>query len=111
MAQFGLSRVTLLHVLGGSESQLGQAEKTGRSGLKRLQARLIASGVPEVYSQLSRGHPAPEIQQALQIGDYSLVLMGTLGKSLFNETLLGGVAHNVARLAECPVLLIPRESS
>ena len=111
MAQFGLSRVTLLHALGGSGSQLGQAEKTARSGHKLLQARLIASGVPEVYSQINRGHPAPEIQQALQSGDYSLVLMGTLGKSLLSETLLGGVACNVAGFAPCPVLLIPRESS
>jgi nucleotide-binding universal stress UspA family protein len=48
--------------------------------------------------------------EALQTRDYSLVLMGTVGKSLIGETLLGGVSNSVARLAPCPVLLIPPES-
>ncbi len=108
MARFGLSRVTLLHALVGFESRFGRDSEAAQSGLKQLQARLIASGVPEVYTQLKTGHPTSEIQEALQTGNHSLVLMGTLGKSLLSETLLGGVAHNVARLAPCPVLLIPR---
>jgi nucleotide-binding universal stress UspA family protein len=110
MVPLGLARVTLLHTFVDFESRSGRATLTAHGCLKRLQARLIASGVPEVYTRLKTGHPTFEIQEALQTGNYSLVLMGTVGKSLVSETLLGGVAHNVAMLAPCPVLLIPRAS-
>jgi nucleotide-binding universal stress UspA family protein len=110
MVPLGLSRVTLVHALGGSESPSGQAGEAALGCLKQLQARLIASGVPEVCCQLSKGDAAYEIREAMKIGNYSLVLMGTMGKSLLGETFLGGVALNVARLARCPVLLIPRGS-
>jgi nucleotide-binding universal stress UspA family protein len=33
--------------------------------------------------------------------------MGTQGKGFIKELFLGSVAHNVARLAPCPVLLVP----
>jgi nucleotide-binding universal stress UspA family protein len=36
--------------------------------------------------------------------------MGTQGKGFIKEIFLGSVAHNVSRLAACPVLLIPPES-
>jgi nucleotide-binding universal stress UspA family protein len=32
--------------------------------------------------------------------------MGTQGKGFIQELFLGSVAHNVSRLAPCPVLLI-----
>ncbi len=54
-----------------------------------------------------RGHPVPVILEALEIGGHSLVLMGTLGKSVLAEALVGSVAFSVARLAPCPLLLIP----
>lgn len=37
----------------------------------------------------------------------SLILMGTRGKGITRELLLGSVAHQVARQAEQPVLFIP----
>ena len=33
--------------------------------------------------------------------------MGTQGGGIIGEIFLGSVAHNVSRLAPCPVLLIP----
>lgn len=110
MVPMGLARVTLLHTFVDSESRSGRTALTAQGCLKRLQARLIASGVPEVYTQLKTGYPTSDIQEALQTGNYSLVVMGTVGKSLVSEALWGGVAHNVAMLAPCPVLLIPRAS-
>jgi nucleotide-binding universal stress UspA family protein len=71
---------------------------------------LIDSGAPEVQCQLRSGYPTPEIKEALETEVYSLVLMGTAGKSLVGEKLLGGVANDVVKFAPCPVLLIPRET-
>jgi len=36
--------------------------------------------------------------------------MGTQGRSLLAEILLGSVAYNIARLAPCPVLLMSKEA-
>jgi nucleotide-binding universal stress UspA family protein len=60
-----------------------------------------------VNDRLDLGHPLPAILQVLESQDVSLIVMGTQGKGFIKEIFLGSVAHNVSRLATCPVLLIP----
>jgi nucleotide-binding universal stress UspA family protein len=110
----GLSEVTLLHALEVLDAYppavLAPAEAAARSFIEALVQRLKAAGVPRVHSHIAKGHPIPMILDALKAGDFSLVVMGTQGRSLLAEILLGSVAYNIARLAPCPVLLMSKEA-
>jgi nucleotide-binding universal stress UspA family protein len=110
----GLSEVTLLHALEVLDAYppaiSAPAEAAARGFVEALAQRLQAAGVSRVHSHISRGHPIPMILDVLNTGDFSLVVMGTQGRSLLSEILLGSVAYHVARLAPCPAFLIPKEA-
>jgi nucleotide-binding universal stress UspA family protein len=113
LAKKGLGEVTILNALelpgeeafppGYQEFTLGAA----RDLLGQWQQRLLHAGIPVVNDRLDSGHPIPAILEVLQKQDISLIVMGTQGKGFIKEIFLGSVAHTVARLAPCPVLLIP----
>jgi nucleotide-binding universal stress UspA family protein len=110
----GLSEVTLLHVLEVLDADppavLAPAEAAARGFVEALSQRLQGAGISRVHSHISQGHPIPMILDVLKTGDFFLVVMGTQGRTLLTEILLGSVAYNVARLAPCPVLLMPKEA-
>jgi nucleotide-binding universal stress UspA family protein len=116
LAGKGLGRATLLNALdvpGGEAYPPGFqeiAEDAARDLLKQWRQRLTQAGLTRVEAVYDPGHPLPAILEALKSRDISLILMGTQGKSFLKELFLGSVAHNVARLAPCPVLLIPPAS-
>jgi nucleotide-binding universal stress UspA family protein len=116
LAGKGLGQVTLLNALdvpGGEAYPPGFqeiAEDAARDLLKQWQQRLTQAGLTRVEAVYDPGHPLPAILKVLKSRDISLVLMGTQGKGFLKELFLGSVAHNVARLAHCPVLLIPPAS-
>jgi nucleotide-binding universal stress UspA family protein len=113
LASRGVSRVTLLNALdvpGGEAYPPGfqeVAEGAARDLLDQWQQRLTQAGLSRVEAVYDPGHPLPAILKVLKSRDISLILMGTQGKGFIKEIFLGSVAHNVARLAPCPVLLIP----
>lgn len=117
LASKGLSQVTLLNAL---DVPLGEeayppgyqeiAEGAARDLLAQWQQRLRQAGVPAVTSRFDPGHPIPAILGVLASEDISLIVMGTQGKGFIREIFLGSVAHNISRLARCPVLLIPPAS-
>lgn len=114
----GLNEVTVLHALEAVDESsadpesppdiLEFTEADARNYTGALTDRLNSAGITRVHSRISQGHPLQAIIEALGAGDFSLVVMGTRGKSLISEILLGSVAYNVARLAPTPVLLVPR---
>lgn len=114
LASRGLSEVTVLHALEVLDAYppaiLEPAETAARGYADALVKRLKVAGVPRVRSRVSKGHPLPMILDDLKTEDISLVVMGAQGRSLLSEILLGSVAYNVARLATCPVLLIPSKA-
>jgi nucleotide-binding universal stress UspA family protein len=114
LASKGISELTILHAMELLDAYppavLEPAENAARGYMDTLVTRFKASGIPRVNGEVVRGHPTPAIVELLQTGDFSLVVMGTQGKSLLSEILLGSVAYNISRLAPCPVLLIPRKS-
>lgn len=75
--------------------------------LQRLQGWLKGLGAQDVRIDLAQGDPGEEIVARATAGGCSLILMGTQGKSITREILLGSVAHHVARHATQPVLFIP----
>lgn len=113
LASGGLSELTVLHAMELLDAYppaiLEPAENAARGYMDTLVSRFKASGIPRVNGEVVRGHPTPAALELLGTGDFSLVVMGTQGKSLLSEILLGSVAYNISRLAPCPVLLIPRK--
>jgi len=113
LAPQGVARVTLLHALEIHMSEIYgahlevAAEAPEYNSLEILQARLEAAGVPQVQSRVSPGHPVAVILAAVKSLDISLIVMGTQGRGFIEELFLGSVAHNVSRVAACPILLVP----
>ena len=109
----GLAQVTLLNALelpGEDAFPPGYQEfaiQGARALLGQWKQQLLSTGIPVVNDRLDLGHPLPAILQVLESQDISLIVMGTQGKGFIKEIFLGSVAHNVSRLATCPVLLIP----
>jgi len=117
LAAKGLSQVTVLNALdvpGGEETYppgyQEMAEGAARDLLAQWKQRLLQAGIPLVNDHFDPGHPLPAILRLLESQDISLIVMGTQGKGFIKEIFLGSVAHNVSRLATCPVLLIPPAS-
>ena len=116
LAAKGLAQVTLLNALEvpGEDAFPPGYQEFAISGARDLlgqwKQRLLSSGIPMVNDRLDLGHPLPAILQVLESQDVSLIVMGTQGKGFIKELFLGSLAHNVSRLATCPVLLIPPAS-
>lgn len=110
------SRVTLLNALDvpGHEAYppgyQEWAEAAARELLENWSQRLQKAGVQQVLPLLDPNHPIPAVLEVLRTRDISLIVMGTQGKGFIQEIFLGSVAHNISRLARCPVLLIPPAS-
>jgi len=115
LAAKGIGQVTLLSALdvpgqeAYPEGYQEIAEGAARDLLRRWKKRLLKA-VPLVNDHFDPGHPIPAILQILESQGITLIVMGTQGKGFIKELFLGSVAHNVSRLAACPVLLIPPAS-
>ena len=113
LARRGLSRVTVLHAMdvpGGEDYPPGfqeMAAAKARDSLAAWTTLLKGAHIPVVHPTFDPGHPLPAILRVLESQDVSLIVMGTQGKGFIKEIFLGSVAHNVSRLAPCPVLLVP----
>jgi nucleotide-binding universal stress UspA family protein len=59
-----------------------------------------------VETYLEEGEPTEEILRRLDEEDYSFVMLGSRGTSLFKRLFLGSVAENVLHHAKQPVLLL-----
>jgi nucleotide-binding universal stress UspA family protein len=113
LAAKGIGQITLLNALdvpghdAYPEGYQEIAEEAARDLLELWKQRLLKAGVPVVRDRFEPGHPIPAILQCLESQDISLIVMGTQGKGFIKEIFLGSVAHNVSRMAPCPVLLVP----
>jgi nucleotide-binding universal stress UspA family protein len=113
LAPRGMSQVTVLNALNVPEGEAyppgfqEMAEVRARDSLAACTEVLQGAGIPRVDGIFDPGHPLPAILRVLESQDISLIVMGTQGKGFIQELFLGSVAHNVSRLAPCPVLLIP----
>lgn len=117
LAAKGLTQVTVLNALDvpeGEDTYLPGYQEiaiaAARDLLSQWRQRLLDAGIPLVHDRFDPGHPISAILQVLESQDISLIVMGTQGKGFIKEIFLGSVAHNVSRLATCPVLLIPPAS-
>lgn len=112
-AKSGCKKMTLIHVQDVSrirphlEHRLQEFNEIDRSRLERMASRLRDLGVEEVDIQIPYGAPAKEIVDYVQKVRPSIVVMGVHGRGFIADIFVGSVAHNVARLSQSPVLLVP----
>jgi len=113
LARRGVARVTLLHALEVHLNELlapnlaVAPEAPEYNSLEILKNRLEAAGVPQVQTRVTPGHPYSVILEAVRSLDISLIVMGAQGRGFLAELFLGSVAHNISRVTDCPMLLIP----
>lgn len=112
-AKGGCKQMTLMHVQDVSrirphlEDKLKEFNEIDRSRLERMASRLHDLGVEQVDLQIPYGSPAREIIEFVRSGCPSIVVMGTHGRGFIADIFAGSVSHNVVRLSQSPVLLVP----
>lgn len=77
--------------------------------LGNIKADLLAAGIERVKIVLREGVPFREINDLAQAEDVGLVALGSHGKSMVKEMLLGSVSGKVVRRSSRPILLIKRK--
>lgn len=113
LAAGGARRIRLLHVQDQAKlsphlaDRLAEFNEIDSARLSRLRDRLVSVGAPHVFTEVAYGSPTSEIIKRASDGATTLIVLGSQGRSFLAEVFLGEVAHNVARLAPVPVLLIP----
>ncbi len=110
----GARRATILHVRQpvGFDSlpaeRKAELVQLDQERLERLQADLRQVAQLPVETCLAEGHPGTEILALAERRQATLIIVGTQGRSVLGEYLLGSVSHFVARQAPAPTLLIPK---
>lgn len=106
------AKVVVLHVgplpltsLGGAQAVPPLPEELGREELKQALLR-VRSPLPNVRIEhrLELGEAATEILRIAEKDKADLIVLGTHGRSGLERVLIGSVAEDVLRRAQCPVL-------
>ncbi len=97
---------------GARMTVLGVAEDPERDGVARRAiadaSRLIKEAGVEYTTKLRHGHPAEQILQEIERGNYDLIVIGARGRSRLTRFLLGSVSYRVLEHATIPVLIVRR---
>jgi nucleotide-binding universal stress UspA family protein len=107
------SQVTLLHVQDESKIErhlrhrLEEFNQIDAERLERMKSRLEQCGAAGVAMEIPYGSPTKMILERARSSTFSLIVMGSQGRGIIQEVLMGSVANNVARLAPLPVLFVP----
>lgn len=113
LAKRGVEQITLLHVQDKARIERHLAERLeefnqiDHERMEVLRQRLLTQGVKTINIEILYGSPADQILDHIDGGDYSMVVMGSQGRSLMSRIFLGSVSHRVVREATIPVLVIP----
>ena len=109
--------LTVVHVVAADYGWLGIGREQGAKLDKSLQhqaalrlCQLVNTNVPErvgTQFQVRVGRPAEEIAAAADESKCDVIVLSTRSETGLDRYLMGSVADRVARLAKCPVLLLP----
>lgn len=80
---------------------------TGR--LSDIKTDLEAAGIPNVKTILREGVPFLEIEALADEEDVGMIAIGSHGKSMVKEMLLGSVSGKIVRRSKKPILVIRRK--
>ncbi|MBI4743268.1 MAG: universal stress protein [Actinobacteria bacterium] len=105
----GIEEVVILHVIDTkrleTEKEKEELERICKERLKKIKKRLVDDGF-NVKTILKISNPLHEIIEISEKENVSLILMGSHGKSLVTEWLVGTVSLDVVRIGEKPALVV-----
>ncbi len=113
MVESGTKNVMLIHIQDQLmiekylKDRLDEFDTIDTERLEMLKERLLKKGAKNVDWILKYGKPVEEIINESRAKDYSMIVMGALGRSLVKDVFIGSVSWNVLTHALQPVLLIP----
>jgi nucleotide-binding universal stress UspA family protein len=113
LAQKCDSKLDVVHVvsceLGGDSATtfelLDELRTKAEKMLDEYKIQAAKSNVP-IEITVTQGDPAQVIIEIAKTKRYDLIIMGTRGKSAFQELLIGSVSQKVMHHASCPVMVV-----
>jgi nucleotide-binding universal stress UspA family protein len=113
LAQKCDSKLDLVHVisceLGGDSATtfelIDDLKTKAEKMLDEYKIQATKSNVP-IEITVTQGDPAQVIIELAKTKRYDLIIMGTRGKSAFQELLIGSVSQKVMHHASCPVMVV-----
>lgn len=113
LAQKCNSKLDLVHVVqcevgGDSANTFEIIEDLKDKAMKMLEEYKIQAAKNNVPIQITimQGDPAKVIIELAKAKSYDLIIMGTRGRSSFQELLIGSVSQKVMHHASCPVMVV-----
>jgi nucleotide-binding universal stress UspA family protein len=113
LAQRCNSKLDLVHVVqcevgGDSANTFEIIEELKDKAKKMLEEYKIQAAKNNVPIQITvmQGDPAKVIIELAKAKSYDLIIMGTRGRSSFQELLIGSVSQKVMHHASCPVMVV-----
>ncbi|MFZ1076340.1 MAG: universal stress protein [Nitrosotalea sp.] len=113
LAQKCNSKLDLVHVVqcevgGDSANTFEIIEDLKDKAMKMLEEYRIEAAKSNTSMQITimQGDPAKVIIELAKAKSYDLIIMGTRGRSSFQELLIGSVSQKVMHHANCPVMVV-----
>ncbi len=113
LAQKCNSKLDLVHVVqcevgGDSANTFEIIEDLKDKAMKMLEEYRIEAAKSNTSMQITimQGDPAKVIIELAKAKSYDLIIMGTRGRSSFQELLIGSVSQKVMHHASCPVMVV-----
>lgn len=113
LAQKCESKLDVVHVvsceLGGDSATtfelIDELKTKAEKMLDEYKIQATKNNVP-IEITVTQGDPAQVIIELANAKRYDLIIMGTRGKSAFQELLIGSVSQKVMHHASCPVMVV-----
>jgi nucleotide-binding universal stress UspA family protein len=113
LAQKCSSKIDLIHVVqcelgGDSATTFELIDELKTKAEKMLEEYKIQAAKNNVSIQImvTQGDPAQAIIELAKAKSYDLIIMGTRGRTAFQELLIGSVSQKVVHHASCPVMVV-----
>jgi nucleotide-binding universal stress UspA family protein len=113
LAQKCNSSLDLVHViqceLGGDSAStfeiIEDLKNKAKEMLEEYKIQSAKNNVP-IQIMITQGDPAQVIIELAKAKSYDLIIMGTRGRTAFQELLIGSVSQKVMHHASCPVMVV-----
>ncbi len=113
LAQKCNSKIDLVHVvqceLGGDSANTFEMIEDLKNKAKKMLEEYknqAAKNNISIQIMVTQGDPAKVIIELAKAKSYDLIIMGTRGRTAFQELLIGSVSQKVMHHASCPVMVV-----
>ena len=113
LAQKCSSKIDLVHVvqceLGGDSANtfeiIDELKNQATKMLEEYKNQAAKNNI-SIQIMVTQGDPAKVIIELAKAKSYDLIIMGTRGRTAFQELLIGSVSQKVMHHASCPVMVV-----